>query len=153
MARGNSSVGTPIVADTEGLLRLAQGLRAASPAAYRAYQRTARAGAARVLAGARARASYSSKIPGSGRIRMLPNGNVRITFGGASAPDAAPLENRGKGFVRHPLFGDREYWFTTELPAFLTPEFLADAPEIVVLMGTALMAAVEAAIDAHLASL
>lgn len=152
MAR-NSSVGSPVVANTDQLLRLAQGLRAASPAAYRSYQRTVRVGAAKVLADAQSRASYSQKIPGSGRVRMLPNGNARVTFGGPSAPDAAPLENRGRGFVRHPLFGNRNFWYTTQLPAFLTPAFLENQPEIVQLMGSALVAAVEAAIDAKLGGL
>jgi hypothetical protein len=47
---------------------------------------------------------------------------VRILVGGPNAPNAAPIENHGKGHVRHPVFGDREdFTDKNSRPAFAEP--------------------------------
>lgn len=127
-------MGEMIVADTRGLERLARNLKAASPAAYRATRKGLRAAAVPVLARARSNASFSSRIPQSGRIVVTSGLVVRVVFGGASAPDAAPIENDGRGFVRHPTFSPRPTvpekvgWTSSgSHPAFLGPALEAEA--------------------------
>lgn len=145
-----AKAGTPIVADTSQLSQLARDLRAAAPAALKAYRVAARALAVPVLADAQQRASFSSRIPGSGRIRVTGGGNVKIIFGGDAAPDAAPIENRGKGHVRHPVFGNRQVWTDKNShPAFATPAFDAHRETVARGLEEAVFKAVAAAIGAH----
>lgn len=127
----SSKTGIPVVVDTSQLSRLAKDLRKAAPEAWKAYRVAAKALAQPVLADAKARASYSSRIPQSGKIRVTSGGNIKIIFGGDAAPDAAAIENRGRGFVRHPVFGDRNVWTSKgSHPAFLAPALAARAEEV-----------------------
>ena len=96
-----SRTGQPIVVDTAGLNRLARDLARVAPEAAKGLTK-GMAGAGQVIAAnAKARASYSKRIPGSMKVRAA-RGNVRVSAGGEAAPNAAPIENKGKGFVRHP---------------------------------------------------
>lgn len=142
----SSQSGVGIAADTSGLARLARDLRRASPEAWKAYRVAVRVAAEPVLADARSRASFSSRIPDSMRIRVMSTGNVKIVAGGDAAPDAAPIENRGKGFVRHPTFGRRgagEWTTKNSHPAYLAPALDAHRDEVL----TAIEAAVYEAVD------
>ena len=57
---------------------------------------------------ARRNASYSKRIPGSIRGRVSVRGfSGSVAAGGPKAPNAAPIENKGKGHVRHPIFVPR----------------------------------------------
>lgn len=105
-----SRTGTPIVADTRQLARLARNLRAASPEAWKACRRELRVAVAPVAADAAARASaFSSTVPSSVRVRVTGGGNVKIVAGGKRAPVGAPMENKGiPGKFRHPLWGSWE---------------------------------------------
>ncbi|HEY1690060.1 MAG TPA: hypothetical protein VGF95_14490 [Solirubrobacteraceae bacterium] len=142
-----ASSGEPIVADTAQLAAFGRALRAGAPAVWKAYRVAVRPAAAVVLADAQARASYSSRIPGSGRIRVTAGGNVKVIFGGDAAPDAAPIENRGRGFVRHPVFGNRENWTEKNShPAFLGPAFAAHQVEAMETIERAVLAAIDAVI-------
>jgi hypothetical protein len=133
-----------IVADTRGLARLARDLRRASPEAWKAYRVRVREVAEVVLKDAQSRASYSSRIPQTGKVRVLSSGNVVITFGGDAAPDAAPIENKGKGFVRHPVFGNRDKWTSKgSHPAFAAPALDAHAEEVMRELEAAVCEAVE----------
>jgi len=59
-------------------------------------------GAERIAVDARAKASWSTRIPGSVEVKALGS-RISVT---ADAPNAAPLENRGKeGEFKHPVFG------------------------------------------------
>lgn len=104
----------PIYADTAALSRLARTLRAASPAAWKACRTELRAVGDVILQDAKSRLASETYKPGhgtriaqSGKVRVTAAGNVKLVF---TAPDARPVENGGKGFVRHPVFGNRQNW-------------------------------------------
>lgn len=131
--------GEMIVADTRGMDRLARNLKAASPAAYKGARKGLRAAAVPVLTRAQTNAAYSSRIPQTGRIIVTAGLVVRVVFGGQNAPDAAPIENDGKGFVRHPTFSPRpdvpeKVGWTDEnsKPAFLEPARAATEEQVAV---------------------
>jgi hypothetical protein len=143
-----SQSGVSIVADTRQVARLARDLRAASPVAWKACRVGLRAVGQVVADEAKSRSSYSKRIPDSIRVRTTAGGNIKVIAGGDAAPNAAPIENQGKGFVRHPVFGDREVWTDkNSRPAFLAPaldahrEWAASEIERVVVAGV--MAALE----------
>lgn len=141
-----ASSGVPVYADTAGLSRLAKQLRRASPEAWKAYKVTIRAAAEVILRDAQARASFSSRIPESGHVRVTAAGNVVIVF---DAPDAAPIENRGKGNVRHPTFGRTgagDWTSKNSHAAFGAPALEAHREEILVAVEKALTEAVARAL-------
>ena len=147
MAGRASRSGVSIIADTRSLSRLARDLRRASPEAWKAYRVAVRAAAEVVMRDAKARASFSTRIPGSMKIRVTSGGNVKIVAGGDTAPDAAAIENKGKGFVRHPVFGNRENWTAkSSHPAFMAPAFDAHKEEVLRAIEDAVHAAVVRAI-------
>lgn len=134
--------------DTSGLTRLARGLREAGPAVQLAFRTAAAAGGASVLAVANANASYSTQIPASGSVQLSRAGNVRITW---TAPDAAPIENDGRGNVRHPVFGNRNVWTSKNShPAFAEPALAAVRPAMLAGIESAVRDAVESSIDSAL---
>ena len=51
----------------------------------------------------RENASFSKRIPETVQVEPMAVGAM-IVAGGPGAPDAVPIENKGKGFVRHPIF-------------------------------------------------
>jgi hypothetical protein len=65
---------------------------------------------------ARANAAFSSKIPGSVRITGGRTG-VNIVAGGKKAPAGYTAETA----ARHPLFGNRGYWYQGPVHPFLAP--------------------------------
>lgn len=60
-------------------------------------------------------ARFSKRIPLSFRISVR-SGNATISAGGEAAPNAIMFETPG---ARHPLFGDREYWYTQPYRPFM----------------------------------
>lgn len=81
-------------------------------------------------------ASFPRKGPGTTRIadsvRVRRRGfRVRVQAGAAGAPEAAPIEHHGRsGSFRHPLFGDREHWYSQPAHPFLTPAAEESLPEV-----------------------
>lgn len=142
--------GLPIYADTAALGRLAKNLRAASPAAWKAYKVSVRAAAQVILDDAKANASYSSRIQ-SGKVKVTSGGNVKLVF---DAPNAAPIENKGKGFVRHPVFipkdklpGPPGRWTAKHShPAFAAPAIDAGQEAMLTAIETAITNAVARAL-------
>ena len=144
---GASQSGVGIVADTRGLSRLARDLRRASPEAWRACRAGLLAAAQPVAEDARQRASFSTRIPATIRVRVGSGANVKIVAGGPGAPDAAPLENRGRaGTFRHPVFGNRERWVDQPARPFLSPALEAHREEVAVALEEAVTGAVERAL-------
>lgn len=149
-----------IIADTRGLNLLARDLRRVSPEAWKAYKKAIRAEAEIVLRDAQARARQPGPKPGSQgaqrsaaslHIRVTPGGNVKIKGGGDAAPAAAPIENKGKGFVRHPVYGNRANWTSKNShAAFLTPAFDAHKAEVLVAIEAAVLEAVDVVMRAHI---
>lgn len=145
----SKSGGVKVVVDTKALARLARDLRAAAPEAWKACRVSLRAAGEIVAQDARARTSYSSRIPGSIKVRVTSGGNVKVVAGGEAAPDAAAIENRGRGHVRHPVFGDREVWTDkNSRPAFLAPALEAHYEEVADMVTDAVAAAVDRALGA-----
>ena len=139
-----SRSGTPILADTKSLANLARDLRRASPEVWRECRLALRAAAEPIAEDVRqTTAGFSTRIPQTVRIRT-GRGNVRILIGGPTAPNAVPIENRGKGFVRHPVFGDREdFTAKNSLPAFAQPIVRKHAEPFAVAVGGAVTEAVQ----------
>jgi hypothetical protein len=72
---------------------------------------------------------------------------VKVIAGGGDVTQAAALENRGKGHPRHPLFGDREHWYTNNTPAYLAPALDAHREEVLTIIENAVADAVLHAIE------
>jgi hypothetical protein len=74
-----------------------------------------------VAARVKGNASFSKRIPASVKVRASGI-VVSVIAGGEKAPNAAPIENRGKGHVRHPVFGNTDVWTEKNSPpAWFTP--------------------------------
>lgn len=144
MAASNSNAGVGVYVDTRQFNAAARAFRKVAPEAYKAAQIALRTSARVTLSRAAGKAAgFSGRIPQSGRVRMSGL-NARIQFGGDNAPDAAPIENRGKGFVRHPVFGNREVWTDKNShPAYLGPTFEEDLPAALALIDEAVFRAEE----------
>lgn len=144
-----ANAGASIMIDTKQFSMLVRGIRSTGAAGAAAVRGAFRDSAEIVKADAAGRASYSSRIPGSLKARATAT-NFKVSAGGEAAPNAAPIENKGRGFVRHPVFGDREAWTEKNShPAFLSPALEAHEEEIVELIADRLAAAVSAAIGAR----
>lgn len=77
-----------------------------------------------VLAEARSRASWSSRIPGATRIAIRFTGKAAgasVVVSAARAPHGRPYEHLGAGGTfRHPVYG-RDTWVTQRARPFLFP--------------------------------
>jgi len=129
-----SRSGTLVTLDLSGLRDFATAVRKASPELRKALRAGLKEGGDIVADEARARSSWSSRIPGSIRVRTAGI-RVSVVAGGAKAPDGAPYENKGlPGQFRHPVFaqGDRASWTWVNQKArpFLRPAAEATAPEV-----------------------
>lgn len=142
-----SKTGVSVVADTRQLSRLARDLRLAAPEAWKACRASLKATGQMVANDAKRRASYSTRIPGSIKVRVTSGGNVKIVAGGPAAADAAPLENRGRsGAFRHPVYGNRDVWVEQPARPFLAPALDAHREEVGKAIEDAVVTAVERAI-------
>src|SRR5262245_8082259 len=78
-----------------------------------------------VLADARSRASWSSRIPGAMSVRArrsLARPGASIVVNTRRAPHARSYEGlNGARSFRAPLFGDRRHWFSHATRPFLLP--------------------------------
>lgn len=119
-------------------------LRATAPAVRKALNRDLR-GYALVVAGqAKRNASWSAQIPKSIGVTVTSRYaavRVRGTLG--------PLYERGgkgRGSTewRHPLFGDRDHWYTQHARPFLAPAIASTEKTAIAAMGRALDAAMKA---------
>lgn len=102
----------------------------AAPAIAAGLKVGLRSAAEMVAVEARSRSRWSERIPGS--IRTTTRlASARVTAGGPKAPEAAPLNNRGRGGTfRHPVFGDPSVWVDQEARPFLQPALGAKADAV-----------------------
>lgn len=141
-----SRSGIPVVVDARSLNRLGRDLRRAAPEAAMVARARIRAAAAVVAEDAKGRASFSTRIPETIKVRGTGFG-VKIVAGGPAAPDAAPLENRGReGEFRHPVFGNRENWVSQKAHPFLAPALEAHREMVAAEIEAAVFEAVERAV-------
>lgn len=94
-----------------------------------------RAGSDEIVRDMRARASYSSRIPGAIRSTVSfasRSGGVTIRVDARRAPHARPLEGastRGSTF-RHPVFGNRDVWVSQATRPFFFPAVKAGQAQL-----------------------
>ncbi|MGH3097896.1 MAG: HK97 gp10 family phage protein [Streptosporangiales bacterium] len=93
-----------------------------------------RAAAQPIVARARRKASWSTRIPSAIKVQTSFSGRhpgVFIRVDATKAPHARPFENLGKpGTFRHPVFGDREVWVNQKARPFLFPAVEAAGPHV-----------------------
>lgn len=110
--------------DARSISRAATQVRRASPIAWKACRVALLEVGNSVAADIKQAASFSDRIPDSVKVRVTGGGNIKIIVGGDEAPDAVPIENAGKGFVRHPEFGHRNRWTAkNSRPAYILPAY------------------------------
>jgi hypothetical protein len=148
--------GVPIVIDTKQFSALTRGIRATGAAGALAVRGALRDSAELVKVNAAGRVSYSSRIAGSLKARAT-SVNFKVSAGGDAAPNAAPIENKGKGFVRHPTYSprpgvpERVGWTDKNShPAFLSPALEDETEAILELIADRLATAIHEALGARL---
>lgn len=76
-------------------------------------------------------AGWSSRIPGAVSAKVsfsAKNASVSVQVNPKKAPEAAPLENGGKGGTfRHPVFGNTDVWVDQKAQAFFYTNAVKDA--------------------------
>lgn len=124
--------------DTRAFSRFAKALKSADRNLANNLRKKIRAGAEIVAADARSRASFSKRIPGAIRVRTS-GASVAVEVDKNKAPNAKPIENDGKGHVRHPVFGDRAVWTDkNSRPAFLHPALESKREEATLVIAEAI---------------
>lgn len=108
--------------DTIELKALSEQLEVLGPGVVEEIRSALRDGLIVLRDEARRNSAYSSRIPGSIRTRTNKARMAGyVTAGGKAAPDAAAIENKGKGYVRHPTFGHLPWTNKSSHPAFFAP--------------------------------
>ncbi|TDB88353.1 HK97 gp10 family phage protein [Actinomadura sp. KC216] len=93
-----------------------------------------------LLRQAQLNASWSSRIPSATRlsVRFSRDPAVDVRTDGRRAPHATHYENEGKpGTFKHPLFGNRSYWYSQRARPYLGPAFDAKADDAFAAMADA----------------
>ncbi|HEY3260335.1 MAG TPA: hypothetical protein VGJ95_08705 [Pseudonocardiaceae bacterium] len=114
-----------------GAAELVHDLAALPVSLDRESRRALREAVEPIASDARARASWSGRIPGAIRVRTRQNSRgiaVSIRVSGKTAPHARPIEHEGKpGNFRHPVYADakeprgRWTWVNQQARPFLAP--------------------------------
>jgi hypothetical protein len=119
------------------------------PPELRRHLRPAMRKAARpILADAKRRASWSSRIPGAISIRTSMsqrNPGVRLVVDAAKAPHARPFEGTRGGQFRHPVWGNREVWVSQRARPFFFPAVYAHRDDVAREANSAVLAAARSA--------
>ncbi len=107
----------------EGLSEFLRALKRYAPEVRKEFNKQARGVLSVIVADAKARASWSRRIPGA----ITPTVTTRSVGVRLSRRKGAhgPLYERGSkgtpGIVRHPLFGNRAFWFTSPVRPVIQP--------------------------------
>lgn len=109
--------------DARSIARASREVRRAAPEAWKALRARLLVIGNAVAEDVRADASYSTRIPGSVKVRVTAGGNVKVVMGGDAAPNAVPIENGGRGFVRHPVYGHDVWTAKNSRPAPMLPAY------------------------------
>lgn len=122
---------------------IARDMRKLTPETQKAVRPALRQGGEIVASDARSRADWSSRIPGTIKVRTSfreDREKVQVVAGGAAAPHARPYEgisSRGNTF-RHPVYGDRDVWVEQDKRQFIFPAAEAHGEEVTGLVRAAL---------------
>lgn len=121
---------------------IARDMRNLTPETQKAVRPKLLAAGRLVAEDAKGRASWSSRIPGTVRVRTSfreNRENVKVLAGGSATPHARPYEGlsvRGAVF-RHPVYG-RDVWVAQETRPFLFPAAEANQVQAADLISSAL---------------
>lgn len=124
----------------EGLPEFLRALKRYVPEVHKEFRARARAIAASIANDAKGRAAWSRRIPGA----ISPTVTSRVIGVRVSkkkAPHGGLYERGSKGrptTVRHPLFGNRNFWFDEPTRPFLAPAVEAQRDESIAAMFAAL---------------
>lgn len=131
------------MADVDPAVVIARDMRKLPEETQKAVRPKLRAGGELVAADARVRAGWSSRIPGTVRVRTSfreDREKVSVIAGGSGAPHARPYEGiatQGDTF-RHPVYGNREVWVAQDKRPFIFPAAEAKGEEVTGLIRAAL---------------
>ena len=101
-------------------------LKTVNPLAAKQLRMTEKALAEPIAAAARARASWSKSIPPA--IKATATGTFAGIRVSAKRSRLAVIEERAKGSFRHPLFGNREHWYSQTARPSVKPVVHAARP-------------------------
>lgn len=107
-------------------------LRALSPEMRKELNKKLKAAAAIVAADAGVNASWSTRIPSA----IVPTAGMKyagVRINRRKAPHGSLFElgsRRNRGSIRHPLFGNRDYWYSIPTRPFIAPALRADTPKV-----------------------
>lgn len=91
------------------------------------------AGMKPMQAAVKSAASFSTRIPGSIKTKTsfsARKASVAIFADPNIAPEAAPINNKGKGGTfRHPVYGNRDVWVSEKARPFFTEPIRAHLPD------------------------
>lgn len=133
-----------LTADAKSLKQMGTALRKAQPAVYRELRKALLVEAEQIRQRAASNASWSTRIPSTGKTALDGPAGVKVAFGGTAAPHAKPIEHAGaSGFFRHPVMGNRGVWVDQPARPFLHPAALDHLQESAEAVGTALTVLVE----------
>ena len=107
--------------DPLGWRNLQRSLKQVAPEIQKQLRKEMRGIAGNVAASAKSHASWSSRIPGAIGITVTTT-SIGVKANRRKAPHARSYEGiLGGGSFRHPLWGNREHWFTEQTRPFLAP--------------------------------
>lgn len=144
MAR-RSSGGEQVTVD--GYREVLTALRKFAPEARKEFAKEMRGAAQPVLADARRNFAWSTRIPKALSLSVTQKG-VGIRISRKKAPHGSIYERGTKGnpgLVRHPLFGNRDQWYSTPIRPGIKPALDQNRKRIVVATDTALRRAAKKA--------
>lgn len=125
----------PASVEVEGLPEFLRALRRYAPEVRKDFNREARTAANVIVSEARTRAGWSRRVPASVTVGPTVTGQevgVRIS---RRVARHGPLYERGSkgtpGVIRHPLFGNREHWYSTPVRPFLAPAVEANESSVI----------------------
>lgn len=119
--------------------KLARELRNLGAANRRALRRRFQAVSQPLLDDARARASWSTRIPDAMSVRAIVDQTtgrygVQLRVNATAAPHARPYEGLSQqgneGYFRHPVFGDLDTWVSQRTRPYAWPAVQAKAPAV-----------------------
>lgn len=114
--------------------QLARDLHRMGPAGRRSLGRRFKGLSGPLLADARSRASWSTRIPGAISVRPIADANrgrvgLQLRISAKKAPHGRPYEGinsqGNEGYFRHPLFGDTDSWHTQKTRPYAWPAVVA----------------------------
>jgi hypothetical protein len=122
--------------DGEGFRRFQRDLKAMEPALAKDLKKELRGVLeSKIAPTARSNASWSTRIPRAIKPKVT-NREIALRVDSKAAPHGRPFEGLQRGLrsnssFRHPLFGNKKFWFQQSTRPYLAPAFLSNHDEAV----------------------